>query len=199
MTTKLNFAPYEQTPPDASRPALSSWATPSHVSSAAAADPSYGSSSYQSGAPVSSLSDGTSFGSHPSSSAASYGYAPPGAGGGGLASGFEMTLPLRHAWAGTLAYCFGPLGAAALLVFEVENDWVRFQAWQSVLLNAALVLLHLFFLALFGRGFFQTLLILVDIAALTLMSLRAFHDSDHLEKYKLPLLGDMADQFVRSE
>lgn len=78
--------------------------------------------------------------------------------------------------------------------------------------------LHLFFLLLFGQGFFQYLLVLLDISVLTLLSfvfsplslplvadsdpssrLRAFRDSDHLERYKVPIVGELADQFVRAE
>ncbi|BGP12426.1 hypothetical protein JCM10213_001969 [Rhodosporidiobolus nylandii] len=191
-STPLNFAPYAD-PPDASRPSLSSWSDPP------AAGPS--TSSYQSGAPVESLSNGASFSS---SSSVHYpgfqagGYAPVGTGGGGLSSGYETTT-LRHDWAGPLAYApLGAVGAALLLVFEVENDWVRFQAWQSVLINAALVLLHLFFLLIFGR-WFQYLLLLLDLACNVILALRAFHDADHLERYKLPVVGELADQFVRNE
>ncbi|GAA5907568.1 hypothetical protein JCM6882_004413 [Rhodosporidiobolus microsporus] len=196
-TTPLNFAPYAD-PPDRSRLSLSSWSSPAPASD----PPPAASSSYHSGAPVSSLSQGTSYSSSSSSApyinAASGGYAPSGTGGGGLMSGYETTT-LRHDWAGPICYAFGPLGAAFMLVFEVENDWVRFQAWQSVLLCAALALLHLFWAALFGGRFFQYLFVLLDVAALTLMSLRAYHDSDHLERHKLPLIGELADQFVRSE
>jgi hypothetical protein len=41
---------------------------------------------------------------------------------------------------------------------------------QSVMVNAVLVLVHLFFLMLFGRGFFQYLLVFVDIGVLTLLT-----------------------------
>ncbi|GAA5828256.1 hypothetical protein JCM11251_002661 [Rhodosporidiobolus azoricus] len=196
-TTPLNFAPYAD-PPDQSRPSLSSWASPAPASD----PPPAASSSYQSGAPVSSLSQGTSYSSSSygniASSSAGGGYAPVGTGGGGLMSGYETTT-LRHDWAGPLSYVFGPLGAAFMLVFEVENDWVRFQAWQSVLLSGALVLVHLFWAALFGGRFFQYIFFVLDITALTLMSLRAYHDSDHLDRHKLPLIGDLADEFVRNE
>ncbi|GAA5858816.1 hypothetical protein JCM8547_005000 [Rhodosporidiobolus lusitaniae] len=196
MSNPLNFAPYEPAPDSTSRPSLSSWSDP--AASTSSSFPT-SSSSYQSGAPVSSLSNGASFSS--SSSSGPYppsGYAPPGSGGGTLDNGYHTTT-LRHDYAGPLCYALGPLGAAVMLVFEVENDWVRYQAWQSILLNACLVFLHLFFLMLFGREFFQYLLVLLDIGALGLLTLRAYHDSDHLERYKLPLLGPIADSIVRSE
>jgi hypothetical protein len=38
-------------------------------------------------------------------------------------------------------------------------------------------------------------------SSLTLLTsrLRAYRDSDHLERYKVGFLGDLADQFVRAE
>ena len=36
----------------------------------------------------------------------------------------------RYDLEGAAAYALGPIGAAVLLVMEVENDWVRFAAWQ---------------------------------------------------------------------
>ncbi|GAA5972728.1 hypothetical protein JCM11641_002992 [Rhodosporidiobolus odoratus] len=193
-SSTLNFAPYAE-PPDVSRPSLSSWSDSSSTSAPVASG-----SSYQSGAAVSSLSDGTSYSSAPTTHYPGFsetGYAPVGTGGGGLNSGYETTT-VRHEYAGSLAYLFGPLGAAILLVFEVENDWVRFQAWQSILMNAFLVFLHLCFLLIFWR-WFQYTLVLLDLGAATWMALRAFHDADHLDRYRLPLLGDLADHFVRSE
>lgn len=102
-----------------------------------------------------------------------------------------MTL-WRHDWESAACYAVGPFGAAAMLVFEIENDYVRFHAYQvsllsqrraasnerrlteipfreqSVLLNLFLALLHLFFLLPFGR-WAQYLLVIIDLAALTLM------------------------------
>ncbi|GAA6002781.1 hypothetical protein JCM10207_007674 [Rhodosporidiobolus poonsookiae] len=187
-TTPLNFAPYSE-PPDQQRPALASFSTPSPAAVQETA------SSYHDGAPVNSLASNTAF-----SSSATYGntgYAPIGSAAAGLDSGYETTT-LRHDWAGPLCYLLGPLGAAFFLVFEVENDWVRFHAWQSVLLSAFLVLVHLFFFALFWR-WMQYLIFLVDGAFALLMAMRAFRDSDHLERHRLPLIGDLADEFVKSE
>lgn len=40
-----------------------------------------------------------------------------------------MTL-WRHDWQSAACYALGPFGAAAMLVFEIENDYVRFHAYQ---------------------------------------------------------------------
>ncbi|GAA5959945.1 hypothetical protein JCM8115_004468 [Rhodotorula mucilaginosa] len=200
-TTPLNFAPYAD-PPDA--PSQSRWAPPPPLppssSAAAAAGPS---SSYHSGAAVPAYSNGsTGFGS---SSYGQTGYAPIGSsalsggggGGGGAGTGFETTM-YRHDWEAAACYALGPFGAAFMLIFEIENDFVRFHAYQSVLLNLVLVLLHIFFYLIFGT-WAQYILVVVDFAILILMSLRAYYDSDHLSRYKIFFIGELADGWVRAE
>ncbi|BGP36361.1 hypothetical protein JCM10449v2_000262 [Rhodotorula kratochvilovae] len=172
-TTPLNFAPYSE-PPDVN-PAQTRWAPPPVASSSSA--PYEG---YQGGASVSSLGAGTSFGS-------SGGYAPLGGHGAGGPSSYEVTL-WRNDYEAAGAYALGPFGAAALLVCEIESDYVRFHAWQvrtlrlahgtgqltlvtrpqSILLSSFLVLLHLFFLLPFGR-WAQYLLAIGDVVILGLM------------------------------
>lgn len=96
----------------------------------------------------------------------------------------------RHDWEAAACYALGPFGAAFMLIFEVENDYVRFHAYQvrvrwpsplvsrvetepcrrsqSVLLNLLLVLMHLIFHLILGN-WAQYLLIVADFAALILM------------------------------
>lgn len=97
----------------------------------------------------------------------------------------------RHDWEAAACYALGPFGAAFMLIFEVENDYVRFHAYQvrvarllialstarlfdphygpqSVLLNLVLVLLHIFFYLIFGT-WAQYLLVVADFAVLILM------------------------------
>lgn len=123
-------------PPDA--PSQSRWVPPPPLppsgSSSAAAAAGQSSSSYHSGAAVPSYSNGsTGFGS---SSYGQTGYAPIGSsalsgggGGGGTGTGFETTM-WRHDWEAAACYALGPFGAAFMLIFEVENDYVRFHAYQ---------------------------------------------------------------------
>ncbi|GAA6054750.1 hypothetical protein JCM3770_000924 [Rhodotorula araucariae] len=182
-TTPLNFAPYSE-PPDVN-PAHTRWAPPPAASTSSA--PYEG---YQAGASVSSLGPGTSFGS-------AGGYAPLGGAAAGGPSSYEVTL-WRNDYEAAGAYALGPFGAAALLVLELESDYVRFHAWQSVLLSFFLFLVHLLFLLVFGR-WAQYLLFIGDVVVLGLMSLRAYHDADHLQRHYLPVIGDLADSWVQSE
>ncbi|GAA5981283.1 hypothetical protein JCM10908_004052 [Rhodotorula pacifica] len=207
-TTPLNFAPYAD-PPDA--PSQTRWAPPppSTAPTGAGAGAAAASSSYHSGAAIPSYSNGsTGFGSS-SYAYGQTGYAPIGSsalaggsgsasgGGGGVGTGFETTM-YRHDWEAAACYCLGPFGAAFMLIFEVENDYVRFHAYQSVLLNLLLVLLHFLFSLLFGN-WAQYVLVVADFAILVLMSLRAYYDSDHLSRYKIFFIGELADGWVRAE
>ncbi|GAA5957643.1 hypothetical protein JCM21900_000778 [Sporobolomyces salmonicolor] len=177
--TTLNFAPYSD-PPDVHPQAR--WTPPTQPIASSPA-------SYQHGAAVASLGTGTS-------------YSSQGAGqfGGGYVSGFSgtETTMWRHDWEAIGCYALGPFGAALLLVIEVENDYVRFHAYQSVLLSICLFLLHLFFYLLLG-SWMQYLLLILDIGGMAVMSLRAYRDSDHLDRLHLPLLGDFADAWVQAE
>ncbi|BGP52656.1 hypothetical protein JCM8202_004815 [Rhodotorula sphaerocarpa] len=197
-TTPLNFAPYAD-PPDA--PSSSRWAPPPPVTGEGAGSlPAGPSSSYHAGAAAPSYANGSSSGFGPSSHYGQTGYAPVSSsalGGGAVGSGFETTL-YRHDWEATACYALGPFGAALLLIFEVENDYVRFHAYQSILLNLLLVLAHFFFFLLLGN-WAQYLLAVADFAILVLMSLRAYYDSDHLSRYKIFFIGELADGWVRAE
>ncbi|GAA5899518.1 uncharacterized protein JCM6883_005248 [Sporobolomyces salmoneus] len=207
----LNFAPYSD-PPDhpssSTRKPLPSTSQPPVASSSSSA-PSLStySYSYQDGAPISSLSSssahGNSFSSHPSSHpsssnqafGSSSGFNPSSSGNG---SGMETTLNVRLAVLGALAWALGPFGAVGLLVGEVENDWVRYQSYQSILLCITLTLIH-FLTSFILWSFVQKLLFVFDIAILAILSLRAYADADTLDRYRLPLIGTLAESWVQAE
>jgi uncharacterized membrane protein len=107
--------------------------------------------------------------------------------------------------------------AIALLILETRNDWVRFHAFQSLLLTAVILLLHIFFL---WSSVLSLLLFLVEIilfwslacaisipfllspfsSVLTLpRRWRAFHDAELLRRWHIPVLGDLAARWVEEE
>ncbi|KAM0748400.1 hypothetical protein T439DRAFT_63580 [Meredithblackwellia eburnea MCA 4105] len=96
------------------------------------------------------------------------------------------------------AYVLGPFGALALILWEVELDYVRFHAWQSALLSLAMLLVHLFFLIPFGKGF-QKFLFFCDAILFGLLSARAYKDADLEVRYQLPVIGELAQQWVEDE
>ncbi|GAA6012651.1 hypothetical protein JCM11491_005469 [Sporobolomyces phaffii] len=198
----LNFAPYSD-PPDHPTASSSRRPAPSSSQPAPAPAPSFQTYSYQDGASVPSLSSSAHGNSYSSSAAAissaspySSPYVPQTT--SSNFSGMETTLSYKLQWLGALAYCFGPFGAVFLLIFEVENDFVRFQSYSSILLCISLAALH-FVTYFILWSFVQKLLFLFDVAILGIMSLRAYADADTLDRYKIPILGTLAESWVDAE
>ncbi|GAA5957546.1 hypothetical protein JCM3765_001177 [Sporobolomyces pararoseus] len=191
MSSSLNFAPYSE-PPD--HPS-SSRKSPSSQPSA----PSFSTYSYQEGATVPSLSSsahGNAYSSGSSASPYSSPYVPQTT--SSNFSGTETTLKLRLQWLGALAYALGPFGAVFLLIFEVENDFVRFQSYSSILLSISLAVIH-FVTYFILWSFVQKLLFVFDFAILAILALRAYVDADTLDRYKLPIIGTLAEDWVDRE
>ncbi|ORY90115.1 hypothetical protein BCR35DRAFT_299656 [Leucosporidium creatinivorum] len=174
-TTPLNFAPYSDPPPllPTTRPHQPV------ASTSSAPYPSTSSSSYQAGFSPSRNASATSTGQ--------------------AISGLETTLHYDLGLLGAAAYALGPVGAALLLVREVENDWVRFQAWQSALLSGILLLFDLLVHLLFGSVFLNWILILSELGLLGLLSRRAYMDADLLDRLYLPWIGEVAERWVAEE
>ncbi|KAK4055174.1 hypothetical protein OIV83_000454 [Microbotryomycetes sp. JL201] len=173
-TTPLNFAPYADPPPVLPQYRQQTQASPVASTSA---------SSYQSGAAVGNLGTGTSFSSS----------------GNAVVSGLETTLGYDLARLAALAYALGPLGAAFLLVFEVENDYARFHAYQSALLCGAFLLFDAIAWLLLGSHFMEWLFILMQLVALAWLSRRAYRDADLLDRIYLPGIGRLAEDWVAQE
>ncbi|GAA5830690.1 hypothetical protein JCM5353_004088 [Sporobolomyces roseus] len=195
MSSSLNFAPYSDPPdhtPLVSSSSSSSKRSPLASSSQAPSLPTY---SYQDGSSLPQLQSthGTSYSS---SSANSSPYHPQQT--SSNFSGVETTINLKLEWLAVLAYCLGPFGAVFELVFEVENDFIRFHAYSSILLCITLAVIH-FICYFILWSFVQKLLFLLDIASLAIMSLRAYSDCDHLDRYKLPIIGVLAESWVDAE
>ncbi|SCV68757.1 BQ2448_878 [Microbotryum intermedium] len=208
-STPLNFAPYSD-PPDVSK---TRWAPPassssSYVSQQPQASTSTSSASYQSGAPISSLGANTSFSSNARPDRRT-GVGSSGRGGGVLSTGTETTLGYRYDFEGPAAYVLGPFGAVVLLVLELENDWVRFHAWQvslapntehlkSVLLTGLLVSLHLIW-AVLGLHLLASIQVLVECAVFLLLTWQTYRDADLMDRYELPWIGRIANKWVEAE
>ncbi|GAA5844588.1 hypothetical protein JCM3766R1_002670 [Sporobolomyces carnicolor] len=187
--SSLNFAPYSD-PPD--HPSSTRNVTTASSSSAPA--PAFSTYSYQDGATVPALSS-TGHGNSYSSSSSSP-YVPQTT--SSNFSGTETTLALRLPWLGALAYALGPFGAVFLLVFEVENDFVRFQSYSSILLCISLAIVHFVTYFILWR-FVQTLLFVFDVAILAILALRAYADADTLDRYEIPVIGTLAESWVDAE
>ncbi|GAA98362.1 uncharacterized protein L969DRAFT_93040 [Mixia osmundae IAM 14324] len=186
--------------PSASQVRASPWLA-SSSSSPSAQDQARSSSSYQAGASVGQINP-TSFGSassahragfsdsSSSARAAEAGLAPLGP------DAFETTLGLRTDVEAAMTYLLGPISGLIILMTEHKNDYVRFHAWQSSLLGFAAAFLHLI---LAWSSFFEVLLLILDIIALTSLAVKAYRDAEILERYTLPYIGPLANQWVDEE
>ncbi len=97
--------------------------------------------------------------------------------------------------AGPLCYLLGFVTGVAFLVLERKDRLVRFHAYQSVATFGVLFVLLtvLGFLGPVGR-FLDSVIGLVALAIWVLLMVKAFQG----ERYKLPVVGDWADQQVAS-
>lgn len=216
----LNFAPYSS-PPSSPRASTSRLPPSSSSTSRPKAKAPWfggGSYSYHSGSrPAEASSAGagaTGFGS----SGDGYGYesapsgdvlwdaeaggAPQTAGpssGAGPSAGhdaYETTYGWRVDIEAGVAYVLGPVLGIVLLMLEHKNDYVRFHAWQSLLLGCVLAVLHILFL---WSRFFSWIIFLADVAIYGQMTYRAFVNGNTLERYYLPRIGELATQWVDEE
>ncbi|MBM2820555.1 MAG: hypothetical protein HW405_315 [Candidatus Berkelbacteria bacterium] len=95
-----------------------------------------------------------------------------------------------------LAYLLGIVGG--IVFYAISKDpFVRFHAMQSILLWVAVVVLEFaFFILNFVAWFFSyfTWIIAVGLFAVwIIVMLKAYSG----EKYKLPIIGDMAEKFAK--
>ncbi len=110
---------------------------------------------------------------------------------------YETRLPIRLDVEAMLCYLMlPPAGSVILLILETRNDFVRFHAWQSALLFAPLVVLHLI---LSFSPVLSWMLFAVDLLLIAGGAYRAFRDSDSLDRYQIPWIGQMASNYVDDE
>lgn len=102
------------------------------------------------------------------------------------ASGLDQNL------AGALAYGLGWMTGAFFLLTEPTNRFVRFHAWQSVILFGALSIAWFVAVSIPLIGTIIAFVVIPPVSAFLwlLLMFKAYHG----ERYKAPYVGDMADQ-----
>jgi len=89
-----------------------------------------------------------------------------------------------------------PAGGVLLLITEHKSDYVRFHAWQSSLLFAFIVVLHVIFSF---SALVSYLLLVVDLVLISFLSLRAYRDADTLDRCEVPFFGPLASSILDDE
>ncbi|PVU95521.1 hypothetical protein BB561_001770 [Smittium simulii] len=111
-------------------------------------------------------------------------------------SRYATMVPIRIDIEAALTYCFGGLSGVLFLVFERENDFIRFHAYQSTLLSLFSFCLTMIFGFLFGLYKFMAF---VAISTQFYMAFRAYKDSATLDYFMLPSIGQIAYDWTASE
>jgi uncharacterized membrane protein len=92
--------------------------------------------------------------------------------------------------AGLLCYILGFITGIIFLVIEKENKFVRFHAMQSIITSGGLFVIQI---ALGMIPFMWRLSSLVGLAGL-ILAIFLMYKAYQGEKYKLPIIGDIAEQ-----
>ncbi|PUU78715.1 hypothetical protein B9Z19DRAFT_981738 [Tuber borchii] len=126
---------------------------------------------------------------------------PSGWGSGGVGretiNQFETSLPIRLDWEAVMAYVLlPPAGGVLLLILEHKSDYVRFHAWQSSLLFAFLVILHLIFSF---SAFLSYSLLVLDLGLIGYLGFHAYVDADTLDRCEVPFFGPLASSILDDE
>lgn len=97
--------------------------------------------------------------------------------------------------AAALAYALGWITGAALLVTEPANKFVRFHALQSVLVFGGLSLAWFIALSIPIFGWAVAFLVIPALSVILwpILMFKAYHG----ERFKLPFVGEIADQRER--
>ncbi|KAI0018474.1 hypothetical protein F4780DRAFT_517701 [Xylariomycetidae sp. FL0641] len=190
----MDFAPYQSSPPEASRPfspprsasspraSMDPWATTTTTTAAATSPPLQ---HPQPQRPLGIAGFGGGGGG---------GYASEA---GGAVSEFDTSLGIRLDYEACLAYLgLPPLGAIVLLILERKSDFVRFHAWQSALLFTVVFIIHLIFS---WSTFLSWVIILLDLCLMGWLALRAYRDADTLDRFEIPVFGQIASRILDDE
>jgi len=104
----------------------------------------------------------------------------------------KSSIGLDSNVAAALAYGLGWVTGLAFLLAERENRFVRFHALQSTLAFGALSILWMVSLSIPIFGWLMAFIVIppVSVVLWLFMMLKAYQG----ERYKLPIVGDMAEQ-----
>ena len=103
----------------------------------------------------------------------------------------QTSSGLQENVAGALAYGLGWISGAFFLLFEPSNRFVRFHAWQSVILFGALSLAWFVAVSIPLFGTIVAFVIIPPVSAFLWLFLMYKAYNGH--RYKVPYAGDMAE------
>jgi len=122
--------------------------------------------------------------------------AMPGAPGELRVNKFETSLGMRSDVEATLTYVIGCLTGIVFLIIEQKNDYVRFHAWQSCMVFFTMMVIHLIFV---WQPVVSYILMAIDFLLIGLLGFMAYSKGDTLERFKVPIYGNLAAKWVDTE
>jgi uncharacterized membrane protein len=106
----------------------------------------------------------------------------------------KTALGLEKNISAMLSYILGWVSGLVIILIEKEDDFVRFHAMQSILTFGALTILSVAFGSmLMFVGAIGALIRIAGVALWILLMVKAYQG----EKYKLPVIGDLAEQWAK--
>ena len=102
----------------------------------------------------------------------------------------KTALGIDENIAGALTYALGWITGVVFLLTEPSNRFVRFHAWQSVILFGTLSLAWFILVAIPLLGWFCAFLVIPPLSAVLWLWL--MYKAYHGERYQLPYVGEMA-------
>jgi uncharacterized membrane protein len=106
----------------------------------------------------------------------------------------KTSIGLDENLAATLAYGLGWLTGVALLLAERENRFVRFHAMQSTIAFGGLCAMWFLGWSIPFLGWVISIFIVLPVSAVVWLLL--LYKAYLGEKYKLPIVGDIAEQRI---
>lgn len=105
----------------------------------------------------------------------------------------KTALGLDKNTSALIAYALGWISGLAVILIEKDDEFVRFHAMQSIITFGALTLLSIFAGWIFYYFlFFGSIIHIATIVLWVILMVKAYQG----EKFKLPVVGDLAMQWL---
>ena len=102
-------------------------------------------------------------------------------------SGGNTSTGLQQNIAGLLCYILGWITGIIFLIIEKDDKFVRFHAWQSIIVFGILTVLSIIFSFVWFLGWIVGV---ISFIAWVVLMYKAYKG----EKYKVPVIGDIAEK-----
>lgn len=108
----------------------------------------------------------------------------------------KTSLGLEENFEAALSYVLGFVTGIVIFLLEKESEFVRFHAMQSTIVFLGLTIIQRIFMYIpFFGWMFSWLIGLLGFVLWILLIIKAYQG----ERYRVPIAGDFAEKFVKSQ